>query len=230
MDQVATPDIAPDAHRLPAAVLWDMDGTLVDTEPLWIAGEHQLAEDHGAVWTEEDSLHLVGSDLLVAARYIKERIGGEMTPERIVDYLGGRVAASLRDVQDWRPGARELIEEYRAAGVPQALVTMSYGYIAEPVVEALGFDAVVTGDSVTHGKPHPEPYLTAADLLGVDPKECVAIEDSRTGALSANEAGCFVVAVPHAVSVPEAPSRAVVPTLDGLTAADIAELVELGHR
>jgi len=210
--------------ELPAAVLWDMDGTLVDTEPLWISGEHQLAEEHGAVWTEEDSLHLVGSDLLDAARYIKERIGGEMTPEDIVDYLGGRVAASLRETCDWRPGARELIEEFRAAGVPQALVTMSYAYIAEPVVDALGFDAVVTGDSVTRGKPHPEPYLTAAALLGVEPAECLAIEDSRTGAQSANDAGCFVIAVPHAVSVPEAPRRAIVPSLGGRTAADLARL------
>src|SRR5690606_33286022 len=123
---------------LPAAVLWDMDGTLVDTEPLWIEGENSLAAAHDAVWTEEDSLHLVGSDLLQAAGYIKERIGGDMTPEDIVAYLGDRVAASLREHQDWRPGARELFEEYKAAGVPQALVTMSYAYIAEPVAEVLG--------------------------------------------------------------------------------------------
>ncbi|WP_313403982.1 HAD family phosphatase [Aeromicrobium sp.] len=213
----------------PKAVLWDMDGTLVDTEPLWIEGENTLAAEHDAVWTEEDSLHLVGSDLLQAAAYIKERIGGDMTPEDIVAYLGDRVAASLRERQDWRPGARELFEEYRAAGVPQALVTMSYGYIAEPVVEVLGFDAVVTGDSVTHGKPHPEPYLTAAEKLGVDPADCVALEDSRTGAASANAAGCFVIAVPHAVSVHEAPRRAVIRGLDGVDAAAIQRLVDAGQ-
>ncbi len=206
-----------------------MDGTLVDTEPLWIEGENTLAAEHDAVWTEEDSLHLVGSDLLQAAAYIKERIGGDMTPEDIVAYLGDRVAASLRERQDWRPGARELFEEYRAAGVPQALVTMSYGYIAEPVVEVLGFDAVVTGDSVTHGKPHPEPYLTAAEKLGVDPADCVALEDSRTGAASANAAGCFVIAVPHAVSVHEAPRRAVIRGLDGVDAAAIQRLVDAGQ-
>lgn len=224
---MVTPNTSPEAPRLPAAVLWDMDGTLVDTEPLWISGEHLLAEQHGAVWTEEDSLNLVGSDLLVAARYIKGRIGGTMTPEEIVDFLGGRVAAALREQQEWQPGVRDLVEEFRAAGVPQALVTMSYAYIAEPVVEALGFDAVVTGDSVTQGKPHPEPYLTAAELLGVDPADCVAVEDSGTGAASANAAGCFVVAVPHAVGVPEAPRRAVVPTLGGLSAADVAKLAGL---
>jgi HAD superfamily hydrolase (TIGR01509 family) len=215
--------------KLPKAVLWDMDGTLVDTEPMWIGGEHALAAQHGALWTEEDSLHLVGSDLLAAAVYIKKRIGGDMTPKEIVDWLGARVAEGLREQQDWRPGARELFEQLRDAGVPQALVTMSYAYIAEPVVEALGFDAVVTGDSVTHGKPHPEPYLRAAELLGVRAADCIAIEDSRTGAASANAAGCFVVAVPHAVNVPEAPFRAVVTTLDGLRIEDLARLAGLGH-
>lgn len=142
-------------------------------------------------------------------------------------WLGDRVAAGLREKQDWRPGARELIRAYRAAGVPQALVTMSYAYIAEPVVEALGFEAVVTGDSVTNGKPHPEPYLTAAGLLGVQAADCLAIEDSRTGAASANAAGCFVVAVPHAVNVSEAPRRAVISSLEGLTPDDLAHLAHV---
>lgn len=207
-----------------------MDGTLVDTEPLWIGGEYELAAQHGAVWTEEDALHLVGSDLLIAAHYIKKRIGGTMTPEQIVDWLGGRVADGLRADLDWRPGARELIEAFRAAGVPQALVTMSYDYIAAPVVEALGFEAVVTGDSVTRGKPHPEPYLKAAELLGVVAAECIAVEDSRTGAASANAAGCFVVAVPHAVNVDEAPRRVIIPTLEGMTPQDLADLAQFDHQ
>ncbi len=217
-------------EALPAAVLWDMDGTLVDTEPLWIASEHDLAAEHHAVWTEEDSLHLVGSDLRDGARYIRERIGGRMTIDEIVAYMGNRVASSLREHREWRPGARELVEQFRDAGVPQALVTMSYHYIAEPVVEALGFEAVVTGDAVERGKPHPEPYLRAAELLGVDPARCLAVEDSRTGAASANAAGCFVVAVPHAVNVPEAPRRVVIPTLADLTAADLAAIAGFGDR
>ncbi|WP_286928843.1 MULTISPECIES: HAD family hydrolase [Aeromicrobium] len=212
----------------PKAVLWDMDGTIVDTEPLWINGEYELAAQHDAVWTEEDALTLVGSDLREAAVYIKRRIGTDMAPEEITDWLGGRVAAGLREKQDWRPGAVELITALREAGVPQALVTMSYAYIAEPVVEALGFDAVVTGDSVTHGKPHPEPYLTAARLLGVEAADCVAIEDSRTGAASANAAGCHVVAVPHAVNVPEAPRRTIVTSLTHLSVADLARLADRG--
>lgn len=210
--------------KLPAAVLWDMDGTIVDTEPLWIAGEYELAAQHDAVWTEEDALSLVGSDLREAAVYIKRRIGSDLEPDEITAWLGDRVAAGLREKQDWRPGAVELITALREAGVPQALVTMSYAYIAAPVVDALGFEAVVTGDSVTHGKPHPEPYLRAAELLGVQAADCVAIEDSRTGAASANAAGCHVVAVPHAVNVPDAPRRTIITSLTHVGVEDLGAL------
>lgn len=219
-----------ESSTLPAAVLWDMDGTIVDTEPHWIENEYRLAAVHGAVWTEEDALHLVGSDLYDAAVYMKERFASHMEPGEIVDWLGHRVAAKLRETQDWRPGAKELIEAFHAAGVPQALVTMSYDYIAAPVVEALPFDAVVTGDAVEHGKPHPEPYLRAAELLGVDPTACIAIEDSRTGATSANAAGCFVVAVPHAVNVDPAPRRVILGGLGGLTPRDLVALADQTDR
>jgi HAD superfamily hydrolase (TIGR01509 family) len=101
----------------------------------------------------------------------------------------------------------ELHAALAAAMVPQALVTMSYAAIAAPVAAALPFAATVTGDQVTNGKPHPEPYLRAAELLGVDAADCLAIEDSGTGATSANAAGCHVLVVPHFVNVPDAPRR-----------------------
>jgi HAD superfamily hydrolase (TIGR01509 family) len=100
------------------------------------------------------------------------------------------------------------------AMVPQALVTMSYAAIAQPVVAALPFTAMVTGDQVTNGKPHPEPYLRAAELLGVDAADCLAIEDSGTGATSANAAGCHVLVVPHFVNVPDAPRRTQLASLE----------------
>jgi HAD superfamily hydrolase (TIGR01509 family) len=192
---------------LPAAVLWDLDGTLVDTEPLWMAAETRLAARHGATWTEEDGLALVGSDLLDAARIIEARIRSGLAPEEIVDLLVRELGEAMRRDQPWRPGATELVHALAAADVPQALVTMSYRAIAEPVIEALPFDAVVTGDEVRHGKPHPEPYLAAARALGVDPVDCLAIEDSATGAASADAAGCVVLVVPHMVPVPDGPRR-----------------------
>ncbi len=208
----------------PAAVLWDLDGTIVDTEPLWMAAETALAAEHGATWTEEDGLGLVGNDLMESARIIEARIGSGLTPEQIVAHLVDEIAVAMRRDLPWRPGARELVHALADAGVPQALVTMSYREIAQPVVDLLPFDAVVTGDSVTHGKPHPEPYLAAARALGVDAASCLAIEDSATGAASADAAGCVVLAVPHMVSVPDGPRRRLRTTLAGLDPAGVAAL------
>jgi len=198
-----------------------MDGTLVDTEPHWIASEHELAAAHGKPWTEQDSLELVGSGLLDAAEYIRRRLDSSMTPEQIVDFMATRVIAEMSRRLLWRPGAMELVRAFAAAGVPQALVTMSYAPIAAPVVDALGFDAVVTGDAVDHPKPHPQPYLLAAERLGVDAVSCLAVEDSITGAASANAAGCWVVAVPHMVRVPTSERRSILSTLDGHTPSSL---------
>lgn len=208
----------------PAAVLWDLDGTLVDTEPLWMAAETALAARHGATWTEEDGLALVGSDLLEAARTIESIIGSGLAPEQIVDHLVAELGEAMRRDQPWRPGTVELVRAVADAGIPQALVTMSYREIATPVIEVLPFDAVVTGDAVEHGKPHPEPYLLAARMLGVDPTDCLAVEDSATGAASADAAGCVVLVVPHMVAVPDGPRRRVAPSLAGLGVDDLAAL------
>ena len=207
-----------------AAVLWDLDGTIVDTEPLWMAAEHALAAEHGKIWTEEDGLALVGNSLLGSGHYIREKLELEMSAEDVVDYLVEQLASALSEHIEWRPGARELIGALDAAGVPQALVTMSYTSIAEPVAASLPFKAVVTGDIVSRPKPHADPYLLAAELLGVDAQDCLAIEDSGTGATSANAAGCDVLVVPHFVNVPEAEKRVQVPTLEGMGVEELAAL------
>ena len=215
---------------LPAAVLWDMDGTLVDTEPSWIDAEYALVAEHGGSWSDEHAHALVGSPLLVSAEYIRRHGGVDLPPAVIVEELLDRVVAEVRRAVPWRPGARELLLSLHAAGVPCALVTMSYARLADAVVGALPagvFAAVVPGDQVRHGKPHPEPYLTAAQRLGVAPQECVAIEDSPPGVRSAQAAGAAVVAVPHVVPIPPGPGRVVVDTLEGLSPAGLARLVGL---
>ncbi|KAF0832762.1 HAD family hydrolase [Ornithinibacter aureus] len=212
---------------LPAAVLWDMDGTLVDTEPYWIAAEHDIVEEHGGTWTEELSHQLVGQDLLVAATFIRDNSAVDWTPERIVDEMLGRVIGKVSEHIPWRPGARELLAALKAEGVPSALVTMSWRSLADAVLGALPegtFDVVVTGDEVSHGKPHPEPYRAAARLLGVSPQDCVAIEDSPTGVRSAVAAGVPTLAVPHVVSVPEMAGAVHLDSLAGLTPSRVAEL------
>ena len=212
---------------LPAAVLWDMDGTLVDTEPYWIAAEHDIVEEHGGTWTEELAHQLVGQDLLVAATFIRDNSAVDWSPERIVDEMLGRVIGKVSEHIPWRPGARELLAALKAEGVPSALVTMSWRSLADAVLGALPegtFDVVVTGDEVSHGKPHPEPYRAAARLLGVSPQDCVAIEDSPTGVRSAVAAGVPTLAVPHVVSVPEMAGTVHLDSLAGLTPSRVAEL------
>ncbi len=212
---------------LPAAVLWDMDGTLVDTEPYWIAAEHEIVEEHGGTWSDEFAHQLVGNDLLVSAVFIKDHSAVEWEPEQIVDELLLRVVAQVREHVPWRPGARELLDALRERGVPSALVTMSWRTLADAVLEALPdgtFAAVVTGDEVSHGKPHPEPYRAAARMLGVSPPDCVAIEDSPTGVRSAVAAGVPTLAVPHVVPVPEIAGAVHVESLAGMTPDRLAEL------
>jgi len=190
----------------PAAVLWDFDGTLVDTETYWMAAERELVGEYGGTWTDEQGLQLVGNDLLVSGRMIIDQTGIPLTPAQVVDRLIDGVVAHIRDRIPWRPGARELLADLRAHGVPCGLVTMSYPRFIAPVLEALPddtFACVVTGDQVAAGKPDPEAYVRAADLVGSEPADCVAIEDSLPGARSAAAAGCRVLVVPAHVPVPD---------------------------
>ena len=212
----------------PAAVLFDLDGTLVDTEPYWIEAEYRLVAEHGGTWTEDDAYSLVGNDLIVSADHLRAVGGVDLDSPVIVDRLLDLVVDAARGEVPWRPGARELLAECRAAGVPTALVTMSYQRLAEVIVDQLppgSFDAVVTGDQVTNGKPHPESYATACHRLGVDPARCVALEDSNTGMTAAAAAGCIVLGIPHHVPVPPAPGRTLVDSLEGVTLADLGALV-----
>jgi HAD superfamily hydrolase (TIGR01509 family) len=190
------------------AVLWDMDGTIVDTEPYWISAEFDIVETAGGTWSHEHAMALVGADLLDAGRYIREHGSVNAEPHEIVEMLLDRVVVSVQHEVPWRPGARELLAELTATNVPTALVTMSWRRFAVEVVNALpegSFNEIVVGDDVDNGKPHPEPYLLAAQKLGVDIAHCIAIEDSPTGVASAAAAGAVVLAVPHHVDVPKRP-------------------------
>jgi HAD superfamily hydrolase (TIGR01509 family) len=209
--------------------LFDMDGTLCDTEPSWMAAEYAMAERYGATWTVEDGLALIGNDLQVSGEYIKQVMGLSLRWDEIIDeLLDGVIGAIRANGVTWQPGAVELLAALNGAGVPTALVTMSYASFAETVVAQLPhgrFDALVTGDRVARGKPAPDPYLLAAAMLGVDARNCVAIEDSGTGAASAEAAGCLVVVVPNQVDVPNSPQRRHFSSLEGVKPDDLAELL-----
>lgn len=204
-----------------------MDGTLVDTEPYWIAAEAPLVESFGGTWTHEQSLRLVGLGLDDAARILQEA-GVRMPVPEIVDTLTDEVMGRLRaEGVPFRPGARELLRGIRDAGVPTALVTMSLRRMATAIADLIdfpAFDLVVAGDDVTRPKPFPDPYLHAADLLGVPVAETVAIEDSPNGVRSAVAAGTVALGVPNIVSLAGTGATAIWPTLAGRTASDLFEL------
>ncbi|MEO7352037.1 MAG: HAD family phosphatase [Marmoricola sp.] len=212
---------------MPAAVLWDMDGTLVDTEPYWMDCEFALAEKYGGTWSPEDALAVVGGDLIDSATYMREHMGIDRTPRQIVEELLDGVVRRVEEEVPWLPGARELLAALGELEIPCALVTMSWRRFVEPVVRALpedSFRALVCGDEVSHGKPHPEPYLRAAELVGLAPEATIAIEDSPTGATSAESAGCRVLVVPNHVAVPPGERRVHRETLVGLAPRDLVEL------
>jgi beta-phosphoglucomutase-like phosphatase (HAD superfamily) len=211
----------------PAAVLWDMDGTLVDTEPYWFAAEFELVAEFGGTWSDADAHSLVGFDLLASAHELRTRGGVRLEPVDLVERLLDGVIARVAEELPWRPGAPELLAQCVAAGIPCVLVTMSWRRLADALIVAApsgSFAASITGDEVSNGKPDPEPYLAAAATLGVDPAQCVAIEDSPTGVASALAAGCATLGVPHVVPVAAAPGLTLVDSLVGLGVPDLRRL------
>jgi len=217
---------------VPAAVLWDMDGTLVDTEPYWMVAETELVESFGGEWTHADCMLMVGSGLWASAAILQER-GVEMTADAIVAWLTNRVQEQLTEHGvPWRPGARELLADLKNAGIPMALVTMSVERMARQIadlVDFAAFETIVAGDMVTHSKPHPEAYLTAAAFLGVDPAHCVAVEDSAPGVAAAVASGAVVIGVPHQLPLPESVLYTLWPSLAGCTVASLTELFVARH-
>jgi HAD superfamily hydrolase (TIGR01509 family) len=213
-----------------AAVLFDMDGLLVDTEPLWLETETEVMARLGGPWSEADQEALLGGSMDRAVRYLLDRAIRPVPPATVAGWM---LAGMLDRVRAGRvivkPGARELLAEVAAAGLPHALVTSSLRSFAEAVLGATGmaFGVTVCCEDVTVTKPDPAPYLLAAKLLDVDPARCVALEDSRSGVESAGAAGCLVVAVPSVVPIPPGRDRVVVPSLRDVKLADLRSYVRM---
>jgi HAD superfamily hydrolase (TIGR01509 family) len=188
-----------------AAVLFDLDGTLVDSEKVWDIGLRELAVRYGGVLSEAARLRMVGTDSLATMAILHEDLGQPWRNATYgADWLDARVLDLFAEGLDWLPGARELLEAVRAAGLRTALVTSTRRSLVEVALDTVGrhnFDVVVCGDEVRRTKPDPAPYLAAARALGVAPGACVAIEDSPAGVVSARAAGCAVIAVPHEVEL-----------------------------
>ncbi|MEU7847062.1 HAD family phosphatase [Micromonospora parva] len=210
-------------------MLFDMDGTLVDSEKLWDVALQELAKEYGGELSVDARQSIVGTAMAESMRILHDDLGQpERDPEISAAWINARILELFRAGLPWQPGAFELVHAVRAAGIPTALVTSSPRALVEIALDTLGrdnFDTVVAGDEVVAAKPHPEPYLTAARLLGVPIGRCVAIEDSPTGVASAVASGAAVLAVPAEVALPSTVGVLQVQSLTGVDLAFLAALL-----
>jgi len=213
------------------AVAFDMDGLLVDTEPLWWRAEAEVAEAMGGHWTEADSRECVGGPMEKVAAIIIASAGHGDSDQIISDVIARVIALLATEPVRWLPGARELLAHLQSQAVPHALVSASPRPIVDAVLGALGDSAAslrfsISADDVTQTKPAPDPYLEAARRFGCDPDRLLVFEDSPTGTTSAVASGAFVVAVPHVGGVQEQPRLRVMGSLMGLDVDALAACVD----
>lgn len=212
------------------AVLFDMDGTLVDSEKLWDISLQALYERLGGVLTPEVRETTVGSSAMGLMQIVYSDLDLEQDPAAMAessDWLHDYTGVLFERGLTWLPGAREMLDALAAAGIPMALVTNTKRGLTERALKSIGshyFSVSVCGDEVEHAKPAPDIYRKAARLLGFAPQECLAIEDSVTGSQAAEAAGCPVLVVPNDVEVPLGPRRRHVVSLADLGVADLGAI------
>lgn len=199
------PDLADDGSAL--AVLFDMDGLLLNSEPLWTVAEVELAEHLGGQWSDALKARIIGTRLDVAVPMILEWYDVDSSPAAVAaasDFLLLRMAALFAERVPVMAGAVELVDGVRLLGARTALVSSSFRILVDAALELLGsqrFDATLAGDEVRRGKPDPEPYLSMCTTLGVPPARAVVLEDAPSGVLAGEAAGCVVVAVPSLAAI-----------------------------
>ncbi|MGE0217624.1 HAD family hydrolase [Mycolicibacterium sp.] len=212
------------------AVLWDMDGTLVDSEKLWDISLSALYASHGGEMSRQTRVALVGASAEETMVTVFADLDLEPDPVAMAEsarWLHDHVAGLFDGGLPWCDGAREMLEALAAEGTPMALVTNTQRELAERALNSIGrhyFSITVCGDEVPAGKPAPDPYLRAAELLGLDPADCLAVEDSVTGTAAAEGAGCAVLVIPNEVPVPAGRRRRHVETLRGLGTHDLRRI------
>lgn len=216
-----------------AAVLWDMDGTLIDSEPIWISQERELMNSMGVHWSQEDAIHCIGGPMTRVDAYMRKKLSPELQeqyPEMaLTKILLSRMELELAKGVDFAPGAERLFHQITQLGVPQALVSASSRPLVDAALTFIGrerFQVTISNDEVVESKPSPEGYLSAATQLGVDIKNCLILEDSVTGVTAAINSGAFVLAIPHVANLPIAPKVVHKTTLESLNLQDLVDLFE----
>jgi HAD superfamily hydrolase (TIGR01509 family) len=207
-----------------------MDGTLVDSEKLWDVSLSALYESFGGVMSRATRTALVGASAEETMVTVYSELGLDPEPAAMAEsirWLHDNTATLFDGGLPWCAGAREMLESLTAEQTPMALVTNTNRELAERALDSIGrgyFSITVCGDEVANGKPAPDPYLRAAELLGVEPADCLAVEDSVTGAAAAEKAGCAVLVVPNDVPVPGGLRRRHADSLADLSAADMRRI------
>lgn len=212
------------------AVLWDMDGTLVDSEKLWDISLRELARRLGGELTDATRAALVGSALGRTMELMFDSLGLERRSAAMTEagrWLNARTGELFAEGLQWQPGAQAALRLARDSGLRTGLVTSTHRALVERALDSIGrefFDITVCGDEVTATKPAPDPYLIAAELLDVPATQCLAVEDSPTGAASAEAAGCAVLVVPSEIPVPDGPGRVHRDSLVGLSEMELHDI------
>jgi len=209
------------------AVLVDMDGTLVDTERLWYLGEIDTMAALGSEWTEADQAWALGGPQMRVAQYMVDKAGSALSASVVSDRLTANVLRHFVDGDvSFTPGTEDLLDGLQAAGIPMALVSSSPRQFIDVVLERLGtehFSTTIAGDEAPHQKPHPAPYLMAAERLGARIHRCAILEDSPTGVAAGLASGGLVVAIPHMVPIEPGERLVVVSSLAEVTPAHLEE-------
>ncbi|MFE1249032.1 HAD family hydrolase [Streptomyces sp. NPDC058735] len=212
------------------AVLLDMDGTLVDTEGFWWDVEVEVFASLGHTLDDSWRHVVVGGPMTRSAGFLIEATGADIALDELTVLLNDGFEERIDTALPLMPGAGRLLAELYEYEIPTALVSASHRRIIDRVLTSLGahhFGLSVAGDEVPRTKPHPDPYLTAASGLGVDPMRCAVIEDTATGVAAAEAAGCHVVAVPSVAPIPPALRRTVVGSLEEVDLAFLHGLMAL---
>lgn len=213
-------------------MLWDMDGTLVRTEELWMTAEERTMAAYGSHWDAQDQAVAIGGPLDRVVRYMADRVG------RTEHEVGTRIVQEIEELMraeqvPWMPGALQLHDALAAKLIPQALVSNSWRELMDVALDELDtvFDVIVAGDEVERPKPDPMPYLRACQILGAAPERTVVLEDSPTGVTAALAAGCWVVGIPHVSALQPDDRLAVVDSLEDVDVAFLEALVaRSGHK
>ena len=215
------------------AVLFDLDGTVVDSEPLWADAMRLIAADLGGTLTEEALARTTGLSVPASVDLMLAELGSDLPRHEATRQLLDRTAEVFAAELMWQPGAQELIDALRAEGVTTALVTNSPRLVVDVAMQRLGthrFDLAVCGDEVTVAKPDPAPYLTAMQQLGLSAADCLAVEDSPSGTAAAVAAGIPVLVVPSEVDVPDGPGRIFAASLLEATVDELRHIHHAFHR